>query len=272
MSFMYDKEDKQLEQLKDILLNGTQQDIDDIRILLNNEEKLAKKIDPILEKHVEVIRADFDNTYGKEVESIVVHTLENSPELLLKVISPMLGRLIKKYIGQQFQILRESIDQSVKKATSFGSIKSTIKEKLFGVKASDEYIAEFDKAQIAEVYLIERNSGILMGSFSRQNTIDRDMIGGMLTAIKGFVEDAINKGNESEDLEMIEYGNHKILIQNFYTYYVAVVISGTISASNRSELSDKILEFADKELSIISQSEINSKTSHISDKLEDWFK
>jgi len=269
---MPNKEDNQLQQLKNILLNGTQQDIEDIRLLLNDEEKLSKKIDPILIKHVEATKKDFNNTYGKEVETIVLKTLEDSPELLLKVISPMLGRLIKKYIAQQFQLLRENIDQTMKKATSFSNIKSTIKEKVFGIKAADEYIAEFDKASIHEVYIIERDSGILLGSYSRNNTIDRDMIGGMLTAIKGFVEDAINKGNESEDLEMIHYGNHKILIQNFYNYYVAVVISGTISASQRNELSDKIIEFANKEISIISQTEINSKTSYISDKLEDWFK
>jgi len=269
---MLDNKDLQLQQLKEILLNGTQQDIDDMRVILNSEEKLGEKIDPILKKHVESIKTDFDNTYGKEVESIVIETLESSPELLLKVISPMLGRLIKKYIGIQFQILRESIDQTVKKATSFSNIKSTIKEKLFGIKAADEIIAEFDKAEISEVYLIERDSGILLGSYSRSNTIDRDMIGGMLTAIKGFVEDAINKGNESEELEMIQYGNHKILIQNFYNYYVAVVISGTISASMRNELSDKIIEFANIELSAISQTEINSKASYISNKLEAWFK
>lgn len=269
---MHNSEDIKLQQLKEILLNGTQQELKDIQILLNNEEKLSKKIDPILKNHVEDIRNEFDGTYGKEVELIVVKTLENSPELLLKVISPMLGQLIKKYIAVQFQILRESIDNTVKKATSFSSIKSTIREKIFGVKAADEIIADYDKAEINEVYIIEKHSGILLGSYSRSNTIDRDMIGGMLTAIKGFVEDAISKGNEPEDLEMIQYGSHKILIQNFYSYYVAVVISGTISASKRNELSDTIIEFANKELSTMNQSEINTKEAYISDKLEDWFK
>jgi len=265
-------DNNQLQKLKDILLHGTQRDIEDIKHLLETEEKLSKKIDPILEKHIDSIKSDFDNTYGNEVEGIVIKTLENSPELILKVVSPMLGQLIKKYIAQQFQLLRESIDQTVKKATSFSSIKSTIREKLFGVKAADEYIAEFDKAEINEVYMIEKNSGILLGSYSRNNTIDRDMISGMLTAIKGFVEDAISNDNESDDLEMIDYGNHKILIQNFYQYYMAVVISGTISASMRDELSDKILAFANEELSKISQTEMNSKEEYISEKLEERFK
>jgi len=269
---MTTKEDIQLQKLKEILLNGTQQDIEDIKVVLNTEEKLSKKLDPILARHVEEIKTDFDNTYGKEVESIVVKTLESSPELILKVVSPMLGQLIKKYIALQFEVLRENIDATVKKATSFSSLKSTIKEKIFGVKAADEIIAEFDAAEINEIYMIEKHSGILLGSYSRNNTIDRDMIGGMLTAIKGFGEDAISNNNESEDLEMIDYGNHKILIQNFYNYYIAVVINGTISASMRSNLSDRILDFANEELSKIAQAEMSTKENYISDKLEDWFK
>ncbi len=81
---------------------------------------------------------------------------------------------------------------------------------------------------------------------STENTIDQDVIAGMLTAIKSFVEDAFKR--EREDLEMIQYGTYKILLQNFYSYYIAIAISGTMSSSEREDLANELLNFATEHL------------------------
>ena len=90
---------------------------------------------------------------------------------------------------------------------------------------------------------------MLFGSASTENTLDQDVIAGMLTAIKSFVEDAFKR--EREDLEMIQYGTYKILLQNFYTYYIAIAISGTMSSSEREDLGNELLSFATKNLKIL---------------------
>ena len=65
-------------------------------------------------------------------------------------------------------------------------------------------------------------------------TIDKDMISGMLTAIKSFVEDAFKTGNDN--LESIEYGLYNIHIQNFKTYYIAVVVHGVFDTNYQEKL------------------------------------
>jgi hypothetical protein len=100
------------------------------------------------------------------------------------------------------------------------------------------------RAQVEEVLIIDKATGLLAGSWSRNALIDRDMIAGMLTAIKGFVEHAFSQG--SQELETVEYDAYKILLHNFHTFYIAVVVSGMVSTEFRIGLTDLLLQFAEK--------------------------
>jgi flagellar motor component MotA len=80
--------------------------------------------------------------------------------------------------------------------------------------------------------------------------MDKDMISGMLTAIKSFVEDAFSGG--AQNLEAIEYELYTIHIQNFFSYYIAVVVSGNYSRTFESDLENELLELSKKLTSKIS--------------------
>jgi len=121
-----------------------------------------------------------------------------------------------------------------------------LKAKLFGGTSSEQILSNVDNYLIEEVFVVERNSGLLIGAASRQPTVNQDMIAGMLTAIKSFVEDAFMQG--AEDLDLIEYDTHKLLIQNFPSYFVVVALSGSISATEKSALTGIILDFAGRVL------------------------
>ena len=115
-----------------------------------------------------------------------------------------------------------------------------------GVKESDIIFTESVDFQIEEVYLVQKDSGLLIGNASKENTVDKDVLAAMLTAIKAFVEDAFKR--EQEDLESIQYGTYKIIIQSFYSYYIALAVKGTLSSAQRDQLGNKILDFADLHL------------------------
>ena len=265
-------ENAQIQQIRDILLNGTTEELRDIRNWLEDKGRLSETIDPILEDKISFTKDNFERLYGTEVDHLIDQRISESPEQILAIISPLLGRLIKKYIAHQFQLLRESIDHKIKSATSTKNWFGKIRSKIFGVKEGDLALSEYNVAVIKEIYVIRRHSGLLIGSYSIDNAIDSDMIGGMLTAIKAFVEDIItNEENKGDELEMIQYGSYKIFIQNFYNYYIAVVISGSFSSTERDILSDKMINFAEKVLSVTAESELSSGTDAVSLKLKEYF-
>lgn len=239
-------DDAMLNMLREILLREDRTNIADIRTQLENSDQLAEKVNPIIEIHIETLKRQFPKEYRKQVTQIVERKLKSSQDELLDVIYPVMGKMIRKYVNQQFLELKESLDQQLERLFSVRSWKTRIKAMFMGVQESEMLLRDMDKATIEEVYVIERDSGILLGHYSQNETIDRDVVAGMLTAIKSFVEDAFVK--ESQDLEMINYGTYNIFLHSFHRYYMAVVLDGSLSSTDKDQLSGKLLDFAEKEM------------------------
>ena len=263
-------EAQSIELLKQILLKEDRGEMEQIKAILNNPNQLSKKISPIVEQHLEYLKKNFPKEYYNTIEQIIDRKLESSQEELLNTISPVMGQMIKKYIQHQFQLLKESLDQQLDETFNQGTI-GKIRHLFSGKKktTSSEIIANLDRPLIEEIYVIEHFSGILLGSASRVNTIDIDVIAGMLTAIKSFVEDAFKRGKEH--LEMIQYGTFSILLVNFHSYYIAAAVSGSMSMKERAALEADLEKFAEKELKINMRKADGSSNLIIKRKLEEHF-
>lgn len=258
-----------MKQLKTILLQEDRQEIDSIKNTLYNKKELEKEVNPIVEERIQYIKEHFPEEFGKQVNMAIEEKLEESKEQLLAVISPVMGQMIRKYINYQFQMLKDRIDSQVKSTFSTKAIIGQIKSRVLGIRSSDMVLSDLDKPIIEEVYVIQADSGLLIGSFSRSETVDKDMIAGMLTAIKSFAQDAFQR--TEDELDLIEYGSYKILIQSFHTYYMAVALTGSLSAKERDELSEFLMKFAADEMDVnlnLITSKLNKK---VSGKLETHF-
>lgn len=244
-----------------------EEEISKINQLIDTKEELSEKVSPIVEDHIETLKQNFPKEFKVVVDKQIEKKLVDSQEEILNVITPVLGKLIRKSITHQFQMLKESIDKQIK--TTFS--KQGFFGRIFGYKKEDSEVilSNADNTVIEEVYVIQRDSGLLMGSAAIKKTMDQDVIAGMFTAIKAFVEDAFKR--EKQELEMIEYGNYKIYIQNFYSYYIAVAMSGSISASEKNDISNKLYDFAESELKDIPKDIDDSLNNRISAKLKDYF-
>lgn len=242
-----------------------------INSLLNDKDHLSDKVSPIVEDHIDFIKQNFPEEFTAIINKQIEQKIKDSQEEILNVITPVLGKLIRKSITHQFQILKESIDKRVRSTFS----KRGFFGRIFGFNKKEEkvdvdiIISEADPAIIEEIYVIQRDSGLLLGSAPEEESLDQDVIAGMFTAIKAFVEDAFKI--EHEELAMIEYDNYKIYIQNFHSYYIAVAISGSVSAAEKDTISEKLYDFAEKELKLIPKSIDDSVTNRVSAELNNYF-
>lgn len=241
------KQDKELLiQLQSIILKEDRAAIERLQKAINDPVLLSEKVSPIIEERMAFFKEQFPVEFKGTVDKLIERKLKTSQAEILDVIYPLMGKMIKKYVNLQIQIVKDSIDERIKDTFSSRGLLWRIKNSIFGISASDQIIHEMRDYKIEEIYVIQRDSGLLFGSASTENTIDQDVIAGMLTAIKSFVEDAFKR--EREDLEMIQYGTYKILLQNFYTYYIAIAISGSMSSTERENLANELLTFAEENL------------------------
>ena len=257
-------EEQLLEQLRNALLSEDREALQLLRDKWEDEEVWSKKVAPIIQQHLHFLKENFHTEYGDAVRHIVTDQLTNSQDEIINIIYPRLNTIIKKYITAQFQILKEGIDGQVKSVQNRFSPKN-IFSRFFGASESDIIMSNLDHPEIQEIYLIQRDTGLLLGSYSKEKNMDQDVIAGMLTAIKSFVEDAFS--GEEENLEMIQYENYKIFLQSFPLYYFAVALKGSISTAEKEELSNKLFSFAQNDIPFDIADVNTALTDKISDNL-----
>lgn len=259
------KQEEKLQLLRELLLIEDRQVAEAITNRLNTlsetlekKQNLAEKVNPIIKEQLQEFVTKIPETLGPTITKTLKEEIANSKDQVVEALYPIMGKMIKRYIQNEIKMLSENINQKVNNTFSFQSIKRKFRSKFSGVKESDLIIADAHKPNINEIFIIEKGSGVLLGNYSTSNTIDKEMISGMLTAIKSFVEDAFS--GEVQNLESIEYELYTIHIQNYYNYYIAVVLSGNYSQNFENILEDKLLQFSEKiteKIEQLSQDKVN---------------
>ncbi|MEM6967540.1 MAG: cell envelope biogenesis protein OmpA [Bacteroidota bacterium] len=235
-----------LDQLKSILLQEDREEIEKVKETIYVQENLSEEISPIVKSHIEDLKNNFPKEFRLVVDEMITKKIESSQEEIVNAIYPEVGKMIKKYVGHQIQMLKEGIENRIRNTFDSKSFWGKMKARFGWRKTSDEIIQSLAVPVVEEIFIIQKDSGLLAGSATRNDLVDQDVVAGMLTAIKAFVEDAFNQGNE--DLETIEYGSYRIVLQNFPKWYMAVALSGTLSSKEKDELSDQILDFASAQM------------------------
>ena len=256
-------------QLKEILLREDRSALEALQRTLNEKQLLAEKINPIVEDHLTFLRHNFPKEYAKIVNRMVEQKLKSSQDEILDVIYPVMGKMINKYMAFQFQELKDSINARIDALFSKHGVFWWIRNKIFGLDNADVLLSGLDTPIIEEIFVIQRDSGLLYGSAALYPTVNRDVVAGMLTAIKSFLEDAYERDNE--DLELIQYGTYKILIENMPTHYFALAISGSLSNTEGAVIRNKIIDFI-QENELLRSSDFSSDIqAKISESLDNQF-
>ncbi|WP_430411400.1 cell envelope biogenesis protein OmpA [Kordia sp.] len=269
-------EDDKLSILKDLLLTDDRVYTESIHAkiklleeLINEQQKLSKKVNPIIDDKLEEFTKQIPKTLGPTITKTLAEQIKNSKDQVVEALYPIMGKMIKKYISQEISLLTERINTQLEDSFSANSWKRKFRSWFGGVKEEELLLSELSAiSQVEQVLVIEKNSGMLIGQYAKTETIDKDMISGMLTAIKSFVEDAFNE--KSQNLELIEYELYHIHIQSFVSFYVAVAISGEYNLTFKNKIQDIIFNFTDNFLNLFDDlSEIKEKD--ITNELEFYF-
>ncbi len=263
-------------QLRKILLEQDREERDelaqklsDLDEQLNKKEKLEVKLDPILKEQEIHLRNNFSHLFGPQITESISKQIKDSQDEVVEALYPIIGRMIKKYITNEIEKLSEKVDQQMELAFSWEGWKVRIKAWFSGTPQKEIMISKLIEPKIEEIFVIERDSGILMGSFSRNESVDQDMVAGMLTAIKAFVEDAFT--SEKQQLESIDYENYKIVLKSFKSFFLAVVTSGGMSMAFRDKLDDQLIDFADKVLKNARSESAEPEDDQLSGRLAEFF-
>ncbi|MGB7394107.1 MAG: cell envelope biogenesis protein OmpA [Pricia sp.] len=234
-------EEDKIQILKDILFEEDQAYVERISNRLeelensyNDRKKFSSKVEPIILNELHHFQTRIPETLGPTITEALKVEISKNKDQVVDALFPILGKMIKKYIAQEINKLSEKINRQL-------SVRGKIRSWFGGRKEKQNLVDALIPTDIEQVLLIEKKSGLLKASYSKTQTIDEEMISGMLTAIKNFVEDAFRQ--KGQNLEHIEYELYHIHLQSFQRYYVAVVLSGNYNLKAKSEVQDIIFNF-----------------------------
>jgi len=231
----------QFELLKELLLYDDRQDLKNIKSKLDEHENVRERVSPLIDEKIEDLKENFPTYFGDEITKGIKLQIREAQDEVVEALYPIMGKLIKKYIVEEIAKLTEAVNKTINEKFSI----SKIIKRLFQGKRTDadDVMQEVFVPVIEEVFVIQEDSGLLVGNFSRGNIVDKDLVSGMLTAIKSFAEDAFSKQNQ--DLEDIKFETFKLSMYNFKSIYIAIAVSGVFHAEFKEQLSEDINTLAE---------------------------
>jgi hypothetical protein len=229
-----------------------------------------------LQSSIEAIQAELDRLrHGDELmnritpmmSNMIGKTIRESPEAMAEALGPVMGEAIRvqirearidmvdalypivgstvqRAVSEFAREFQRNIDARLKSTFRPQGFTRTLKARLRGVSPAELALRDSLPFSMREVFLIQRESGLLLAHIhpGSESATDSDLIGGMLTAIRDFVRDSFGQGQTEKELDEIQYGDQRIIIQNGQHAYLAVVINGVEPEGFRATIHDFVSE------------------------------
>ncbi len=158
-----------------------------------------------------------------------------------EALYPVIGKTIQRAVSEAMRDLARSIDYAMRQSLLPRFVRHLIL-RLRGIKPEEAAIRAAMPFQVREIFLIHRESGLLIQHLSAGgSSTDADLVGSMLTAIRSYVEDSFEP-DHTTSLDAVEFGNLRIFIEEGQAALLAVVIQGVDPPGFRGTLRQHLFE------------------------------
>ncbi|NJR14376.1 MAG: OmpA family protein [Calothrix sp. CSU_2_0] len=219
--------------------------------IAESKEEIAEIISPIVDRAIRSRTEEDKSSIGHAIAPAIPLAISQqilvSPEEVSDAFAPTMGRAIQKQIKLEKNIVVDAlypiigstiskymaetirvINQQVEDALSVKGIKRKICAKLQGVSEAELILKEALPFSTQAIFLIHKESGLIISDIQPQNKqrLEAEMIAGMLTAIRSFANDCIQKSGNISELDAIDYGTSKIILEVAGYCYLAIIVQG----------------------------------------------
>jgi hypothetical protein len=233
--------DPAVEELRDILFSRYRRriaeleaELDEVERRLADEEALVETVSPI-------------------IGDAISRKIRANREEMIEALYPIIAQTVVRAVSEAIRDLARTIDARMRTTLDVKAVSRRLVARVKGISGAEMALRESLPFAVDEVFLIHRESGLLLCHVSRHAdaTPDSDLISGMLTAIRDFAKHTFGRGS-SGDLDEIQYGERRILIQSAQHIFLAVVVDGTEPASFRAMMRERVIEISQEHRRILS--------------------
>jgi len=211
-------------------------------VLIAERQRIAK-----LEAQVSQLQRQLDSDDSEEmiasfkpvIAEIIAARVRESQDDVAEALYPVIGKSVRRAVAQAIRDLARGVDAAMRRSLYPQPVRKLM-QRMRGIDAEDAALRDLLPFQVHEIFLIHQESGLLIHHLSAVGTLsDADLIGGMLSAIRSYVQESFAPGTEGT-LEEIRYGDLRIMMVEGSIASLAVVLQGTEPAGFQSLLLEQV--------------------------------
>jgi hypothetical protein len=225
--------DPSLESLRDILFGRYRQQLDALRAEVDDLERQVTD------------RESLVGTIAPLLGDLIRRKVRDAREEMIDALYPIIGQVVVRAVGEAIRDLVRTIDARMRRSVSPRALWRRLRARARGVSDGEMALREALPFAVSDVLLIHRETGLLLWHVSddREGMPDSDLVSGMLTAIRDFARDALGQGEEGQ-LDEIQYGEQRILIETAQYAYLAVVVDGIEPPGFQAAMRERVIEIS----------------------------
>jgi outer membrane protein OmpA-like peptidoglycan-associated protein len=235
---------EEFEELRRLLLSREREQLRDLRDQITDKDRRSIDVAAILPDAVKISRNrgdELSQALRPAVEDSITQWIENKPETFIGILRPIMGSIVRRWIGDSLRRLLRSFNQAVERIFSWQRVKWRFEALRTGKSFAEVMTLRSLVYRVEELFLIHRETGraLLYLSADSAGGAHSDIIADMLSAIQEF---ARNSFGVSAGSALVEFrvGQLQVWIALGRHAYLAAVIRGTPSRELRSTLEKTI--------------------------------
>jgi len=235
-----------LEELRNLIVGPTDQRLEQIQGQLDDPEQRAREISRVLPRAVS-LGASHDNRLAAALQPLAEKSIRDSiqrdRQVFVDVLFPIMGPALRKAIATSIQGLLQNFNQILEHSFSVKGLRWRLEALHTRRPFAEVVLLHTLVYQVEQVFLIHRESGLLIEHEVAGTAVahNPDLVSGMLTAIKDFVQDSFGAAQE-DTLNTFQVGDHQVWIEHGAYAMLALVISGNPSVHLQEMMRDALDE------------------------------
>jgi outer membrane protein OmpA-like peptidoglycan-associated protein len=227
------------------------QQVDTLIGRVGTEDRFRARVAEVLDgafRDAEIKRHD---QLARAVAPLVVKTvrveLRNSQDEMVEALYPITGRLVKAYVASAMKDLMARINRQL--AGGSNPVMLRLRSVITGRSVAELALAETQRLEVVELFLIRRGSGELMQHWlsgaeepDKQSNLNIHL-SGVLTAINDFAGQALK--DDGGDLRSFSLDDFQMYLRGSQAYLLAAKCRGSAPAGVEATLDDEFLRLLD---------------------------
>ncbi|MDX2455483.1 OmpA family protein [Desulfosarcina sp.] len=235
-----------MEELRNLILGPADQRLERIQYQLDDPDPRARDISRVL-SHAVSLGASRDSQLAHALQPLTAKAIRDSiqrdRQVFVDVLFPVMGPALRKAIATTIQGLIQNFNQILEHSISMKGLRWRLEALRTRRPFAEVVLLHTLVYQVEQVFLIHRESGLLIEHVVNTTAVAQnpDLVSGMLTAIKDFVQDSFGAAQE-DTLDTFQVGGRKVWIEHGSYAMLALVISGNPSVHLQEMMRDALDE------------------------------